>query len=127
MVCIEGTIRFLINGKTVADTPIQDSHPRHVLVDVYGPVKAVKVLPMQWRDSLVLRIGQLPKEMTRTKICCQYFQLCRRFLSAQRCTISGICLEKMTEEMIKCPWSNEGVQSIEVSLILECSALGQCV
>ena len=90
VVCIEGGIRFLVNGKIAAHVPIEAPHPRHVLVDVYGPVTEVKVLPMQWRDSLVLRIGQLPKDMTKTRIYCQYFQLCRRFLSAQRITIPGI-------------------------------------
>lgn len=90
VVCIpqEG-VRFFINGKIAAHVPIEAPSPRRVLVDVYGPVTTVEVLPMEWRDSLAMRIGGLAKEMSRTDIHCPYFELCRRFLSAQRCTIPG--------------------------------------
>ena len=81
-------------------------------MDVYGSVTEVKVLPMQWRDSLVLRIGQLPKDMTKTKIYCQYFQLCRRFLSAQRFTISGIIKEIEVIMISKCPGGNKGIRGV---------------
>jgi hypothetical protein len=88
VVCIpQSGVRFLVNGKIAARVPFEVPNPRHVIVDVYGRVTAMEVLPMSWRDAVALRIGGLPTEMGRGSVQCRYFELCRRFLAAQRCTI----------------------------------------
>lgn len=84
-------LRFTINGKEIKTPPLaQPTGPRHMFVDIYGPVTAVEVLPVQWRVSDSLRLGTPPREMTRaSQRDCHYFKICRRFLWAQRSTIAG--------------------------------------
>ena len=90
-----GILSFFINGqkiKTPSQPCLPTSDPRHVFVDVYGPVTAVEVLPMQSHDSIVHRIGQLPSGVGRAEeVQCRYFDICRRFLCSMRCSIAGEC------------------------------------
>ena len=63
-------------------------------MDIYGPVCAVKSLPVEMREGTVLRVAGLPIEVGRAgegggRIDCRYFELCRRFLWALRGTIAG--------------------------------------
>ena len=90
-------IIFTINGReikthTYPPPPRPTSAgPVFLFVDIYGPVCAVESLPVcEMRDSAVLRIAGLPKELgTGGGIDCQYFKLCRAFLWAQRGAIPG--------------------------------------
>ena len=91
-------VRFSINGKeiqspslTPSPSPQTSTRPGRVFVDLYGPITAVEVLPVQSRESdCCLRLGSLPREVgVAGGIDCRYFELCRRFLHAQRATIAG--------------------------------------
>ena len=56
-------------------------------MDIYGPVCSVESLPVEMRESVVvLRMGGPPRAGGTE---CRYFNLCRRFLWAQRGTIAG--------------------------------------
>ena len=85
-----GGIKFFVNGKLAAHFPSEAPSPRFALVDLYGPVTAIKPLPLEWVYSSVMRMGRLPKELGNASIRCEYFDRCRRFLSAQRHVIPGI-------------------------------------
>ena len=88
-----GGIKFFINGKLAAHFPSEAPSPRFAMVDLYGPVTAIKALPLEWVYSSVMtlmRMGGLPKEVRSAGIRCEYFERCRRFLSAQRHAIPGI-------------------------------------
>jgi hypothetical protein len=95
-------IRFTINGREIRSQgnppPHQSSSsPKYLFVDMYGPVCAVESLPVQMREETVLRVAGLPREVVGRAggggggIDCRYFELCRRFLWAQRGTIADGC------------------------------------
>ena len=89
-------VRFTINGQEIRFHPNIPPHesssgPKFLFVDIYGPVCSVESLPVEMREGVVvLRMGGPPREVGRAGGTeCRYFNLCRRFLWAQRGTIAG--------------------------------------
>lgn len=77
----QGGLQFYLNEKIVAQLPGKVPKPRYGLVDLYGPVAEVKVVPfVQKRD--ILQLGRLPVGAPNAPIECPYFQICRRILHA---------------------------------------------
>lgn len=77
----QGGIQFYLNGKIVAQLPGSVPKPRYGLVDLYGPVAEVKVIPFV-QNTAVLQLGRLPVGAPNAPIECPYFQICRRILHA---------------------------------------------
>ena len=88
-----GGLKLYVNGLPAAHLTNCVPSKRRAIVDIHGSVISVKVSPMRTTlDTTVLQMGGLPEEAPLSSTKCQYFQACRRFLSAQRHVLSGTCI-----------------------------------
>ena len=83
-------LQFYCNGKLVAQKMGKLPRPLYALVDLYGPITQVKVIPPPIDTGPTLQISKLPVGAPNVHIDCQYFQTCRRVVHALG--IAGICI-----------------------------------